>query len=128
MGIDGSNPWCNVTKKLIDKYKCPEHLVPVPPKNPRRYTTTLINKKTHGNLLGVAQCHAYQHAKTLVLHSRRLGAFPKDPVQYHTNGGKLQAQRGLLGYPGKDSSHLQRAYSDVIQNFPVIAHKIKVTG
>lgn len=80
----GSNPWYDVTKKLMGKYKCSEHLVPEPPKNPAvvlhftvRYFCSLINAKSFGSFLGVIQCHSYQYAKTLILHTRGLGVFPK---------------------------------------------------
>ena len=40
----------------------------------------MINAKPHGCFLGIIQCHAYHHAKTLVLHSIGLGAFLKNLV------------------------------------------------
>jgi len=30
----GSDYWCCVLEKLMEKYKCPGHLVPAPPKDP----------------------------------------------------------------------------------------------
>ena len=52
----------------------------MPPKNPEKIDQVFDKFKTRGNFLGVAQCHAYQYGKTLVLHSRGLGDFPRDPV------------------------------------------------
>lgn len=108
MGYYDPNPWCDVAKKIMDKYKCPEHLVPMPPKNPEKIDQVFDKFKTLGNFLGVAQCHAYQYGKTLVLHSRGLGDFPKDPVHITLLEAKPNPREVVLGHSGRESSHLQR--------------------
>lgn len=67
-------------KKLMDKYKCPEYLVPTPPKNPEEVHQLLGKYKPHTSFLSIAQYHGYQHAKALALHSRGPAASSKDPV------------------------------------------------
>lgn len=44
MGYYGFNPWCDVAKKLMGKYECPEHLVPAPPKTPEEVGNQLLGK------------------------------------------------------------------------------------
>lgn len=46
LGYCGSSPWQDVAKILMDKYKCPERLVPEPPKNPEEIYQLLDKCKT----------------------------------------------------------------------------------
>ena len=59
MGWDivGPIPGVMLLKKLMDKYKCPEHLIPGPPKNTEEVHQLPDECKPHGGFLGVAQCH-----------------------------------------------------------------------
>lgn len=105
LGYYGSNLWHDVSNKLININvlniwcQCLLRIL-------KRYTSSLINVKSHGGFLGVAHCHAYQHAKILVLRSRSLGAFFQRPCTYLASRGRSQSWRRLLGHLGKESSYL----------------------
>lgn len=65
----------------MEKSKCPEHLVPAPPKNSKEVNQLPDKCKTPWKLprhYSVPQHD--QSAKTLVLCPRSLGVFPKDPA------------------------------------------------
>lgn len=77
----GPSPWHNVGKILMGKYKCPEHLVAAPPKNPEMVDQLPDKcKNPYESFLAIVWCQGYQHVKALLLSSRVLGASPKEPV------------------------------------------------
>lgn len=111
---------------MTNKY--PEHLVPARPKNPEEVHQLCDNCKTHECFLGIIQCHARQHAKTLVYAPEAQGLFPNSLCisRYWRQTPILEMS---IGTPWKRKRPpMKRADSDVIQNFLVTTWKIKVTG
>ena len=47
-----SDSWCDVAKKLMEKHKCSEHLVLVPPESPEKVHQLLDKYKTLWKLPG----------------------------------------------------------------------------
>ena len=87
----------------MDKHKCPELLVPVPPKNPEEARQLLDKCKTPWNLPERDSVTWHnQRAKKL----QRPRGFPQRPCAYRASGSKPQSWRCLLGHPGKENGHL----------------------
>lgn len=68
MGYHGSNLWHGVANKLMDKCKCSEHLVPVPPKSPEEVHQLLdkCNPPPMEASRALLRAGASQHAKAPV--------------------------------------------------------------
>lgn len=82
----GSNSWCDVAKKLMNKCKCPDSLVPAPPKSPRMCTSSLA--KTNPMEASWALLSAVDtNMQGSGVVSRGLRAFAKD-CACHTSGGR----------------------------------------
>jgi len=76
----GSIAWCGVAKKLMNRYKCPEHLAPAPPKNLEEAHQLLDNCKSPWMLPGYYSVSCTPTCQDSGLCSRGLGTFPNHPV------------------------------------------------
>lgn len=104
-------------KKLMDKYKSPEYLVPTPPKNPEEVHQLLGKCKPKASFLSIAPYHGYQHAKALALHSRGPAASPKDSVHIALVTGDSNWGRYIgTSWKVKQLS-VKMAHRDITYNF-----------
>ena len=93
VGYYGSNPWCDVAKKITDKYKCPEHLVTALPVSPEEARQLLDECKPPWKASGCCSVLCTPMCQDPGFGPRGLAAFPKGslhcPMEADPNPGEV---------------------------------------